>query len=47
MAICNRILVMSAGKVAGTFERGRWSEEAIMAAAFSEYVQTSEADAHG
>jgi ribose transport system ATP-binding protein len=40
MAICNRILVLSAGKVAGTFERGAWSEEAIMAAAFSEYVKT-------
>ncbi len=38
MAICNRILVMSAGRVAGTFERGAWSEEAVMAAAFSEYV---------
>jgi len=38
MAICNRILVMSAGRVAGTFERGHWTEEAIMAAAFSEYV---------
>ncbi len=41
MAICNRILVLSAGKAAGTFERGRWSEEAVMAAAFSEYVKTS------
>jgi len=41
MAICNRILVMSAGRVAGTFQRGGWSEEAITAAAFSEYVRTS------
>jgi ribose transport system ATP-binding protein len=40
MAICNRILVLSAGRVAGTFERDRWSEEAIMAAAFSEYVKS-------
>jgi len=40
MAICNRILVMSAGKVAGTFARSDWSEERIMAAAFSEYVKT-------
>ncbi len=40
MAICNRILVLSAGKVAGTFDRGAWSEEAIMAAAFSEYVNS-------
>jgi ribose transport system ATP-binding protein len=41
MAICNRILVLSAGRVAGTFERGQWSEEDIMAAAFSEYVGSS------
>jgi len=40
MAVCNRILVMSAGRVAGIFERGRWAEEAILAAAFSEYVKT-------
>lgn len=41
MAVCNRILVMSAGRVAGAFERGNWSREAIMNAAFSGYVQTS------
>jgi ribose transport system ATP-binding protein len=41
MAVCNRILVMSAGRVAGDFERGAWSQEAIMNAAFSGYVQTS------
>jgi len=41
MAICNRIMVLSAGRVAETFERGRWSEEDIMAAAFSEYVGSS------
>ncbi len=40
MAVCHRILVMSAGRVAGTFARGQWTEEAIMAAAFSEYVKT-------
>jgi ribose transport system ATP-binding protein len=38
MAICHRILVLSAGRVAGVFERERWSEETIMAAAFSEYI---------
>jgi len=38
MAVCDRIMVMSAGKVAATFERGQWSEEKIMSAAFSEYV---------
>ena len=41
MAVCHRILVMSAGRVAGAFERGHWTEEAIMAAAFSGYVKTS------
>jgi len=41
MAICNRIMVLSAGRVAETFERGGWSEEDIMAAAFSEYVGSS------
>ncbi len=38
MAICNRIMVLSAGRVAETFARGHWSQEQIMAAAFSEYV---------
>jgi len=48
MIVCNRILVMSAGRVAGVFERGRWTEEAIMTAAFSEYVKASGgAAAHG
>jgi len=39
MAVCNRILVMSAGRVAGVFERDRWTEEAITAAAFSGYIK--------
>jgi ribose transport system ATP-binding protein len=34
MAVCDRIMVMSAGRVAATFARGEWSEEKIMAAAF-------------
>ncbi len=38
MAVCDRIMVMSAGRVAATFDRGEWSLEKIMAAAFSEYV---------
>jgi ribose transport system ATP-binding protein len=41
MAICNRIMVLSAGRVTEIFERGQWSEEGIMAAAFSEYVGSS------
>ena len=38
MAVCDRIMVMSAGRVAATFDRGEWSQEKIMAAAFSQYV---------
>lgn len=38
MAIAHRIIVLSAGRVAGTFFRETWSEEQIMSAAFSEYV---------
>ncbi|MFC1853477.1 sugar ABC transporter ATP-binding protein [candidate division CSSED10-310 bacterium] len=38
MAICDRIAVMSAGKIVATFERGTWSKEKIMNAAFSEYL---------
>ncbi len=35
MAVCGRILVMSAGKVAGEFSRDNMDRERIMAAAFS------------
>jgi len=38
MAVCDRIMVMSAGRVAATFARSEWSQEKIMAAAFSQYV---------
>jgi len=38
MAISHRILVLSAGRAAGTFGRDGWSEEQIMSSAFSEYV---------
>ena len=37
MAVCDRIMVMSAGTVAETFDRDRWSRQKIMAAALSEY----------
>jgi len=39
MAVCHRIMALSAGRVAGLFERSQWSQEQIMAAAFSEYVK--------
>lgn len=41
MVICDRISVMSAGRLAATFNRDEWSEEKIMSAAFSEYVKIS------
>jgi ribose transport system ATP-binding protein len=39
---CDRIAVMSAGRLVATFERGQWSREAIMQAAFSKYIQRGE-----
>jgi len=38
MAVCDRIMVMSAGRVAATFGRDQWSQEKILSAAFSGYV---------
>ena len=38
MAVCDRIMVMSAGRVAETFDSRQWSREKIMSAAFSEYI---------
>ena len=35
MALCDRIAVMSAGRIAATFERGEWTQDKIMAAALS------------
>jgi ribose transport system ATP-binding protein len=34
LTLCDRIAVLSAGRLAATFERGDWSQERIMAAAF-------------
>jgi len=49
MAICDRIAVMSAGRLVAMFSRDEWSQEGsrpagvqkIMSAAFSEYVKTA------
>ena len=41
LSLCDRIAVLSAGRLAAVFERGDWSQERIMAAAFSGHV-TSE-----
>lgn len=38
MLICDKISVMSAGKLVDTFERDQWSQEKILAAAFSGYI---------
>ncbi len=37
-ALCDRILVMSAGRIAAEFRRGEWTEEKLTAAAFSGYL---------
>jgi ribose transport system ATP-binding protein len=41
MEICDRIAVMSGGTLAQTFERGEWSEQALLAAAFSAFGRNS------
>ena len=38
MAVCDRIVVMSAGALVATFERGAWTEDQLMAAALRGYV---------
>jgi ribose transport system ATP-binding protein len=37
MLICDRIGVMSAGRMTGVFERDNWSQDALLAAAFAGY----------
>jgi ribose transport system ATP-binding protein len=39
MAICDRIAVMSAGRTTGLFERGNWTQDALLAAAFAGYAK--------
>ena len=38
LALCDRIAVMSAGRLAATFHRGEWTQDKIMAAALSGYL---------
>ncbi len=40
MALCDRILVMSAGRIAAEFLPGQWTQEKITQAAFSGYLET-------
>ena len=42
MSICDRIGVMSAGRMTGLFERGAWTQDALLAAAFAGYTQRDE-----
>jgi ribose transport system ATP-binding protein len=39
MLICDRIGVMSAGRMTGVFERASWTQDALLAAAFSGYAK--------
>jgi ribose transport system ATP-binding protein len=41
MAICDRIAVMSAGRLAAVFGRGEWTQDGIMKAALSGYLGPS------
>jgi len=38
MAVCDRIAVMSAGRLVATFERGQWTQQLLLEAAFSAYA---------
>ncbi|WP_137939239.1 sugar ABC transporter ATP-binding protein [Chitinivorax sp. B] len=38
MTVCDRIGVMSAGKLVAVFERGHWTEQALLEACFSGYA---------
>jgi len=39
MSLCDRIAVLSAGRLAATFARGEWTQDKIMEAALSGYVR--------
>jgi ribose transport system ATP-binding protein len=41
LTLCDRIAVMSAGKLVTEFLRGEWTEDQIMSAAFSEFTKAS------
>jgi ribose transport system ATP-binding protein len=45
MAVCDRIAVMSAGRLVRVFNRGEWSQHALLEAAFSGYLGTGAAPA--
>jgi ribose transport system ATP-binding protein len=43
LELCDRIAVMSAGRLAATFSRGAWTQEGILAAALSGYLNPGSA----
>ncbi len=45
MSVCDRIGVMSAGRLVRIFERGQWTQRALLEAAFSGYAANQEAQA--
>ena len=44
MSVCDRIAVMSAGRLVRIFERGEWTQQSLLEAAFSAYVAAESAD---
>jgi ribose transport system ATP-binding protein len=47
MAVCDRIDVMSAGRLVSTFDRGAWGRDEIMDAAFSRHAAAGGRFANG
>jgi ribose transport system ATP-binding protein len=47
MVVCDRIAVMSAGRLVATFSPDQWTEEKIIAAAFSRYVGAARVETCG
>jgi len=47
LMLCDRIAVMSAGKLVTQFRRGEWTEDRIMAAAFSELTKQANPQSPG
>ena len=45
MLVCDRIIVLSAGRTAGVFTRATWEADDMQAAAFAGHVTTHEAAA--
>ena len=43
MELCDRIAVMYQGRIVATFERGNWSQKALLAAAFGDVTEEESA----